>query len=339
MVNPQCYVALSHFNYPGPQIGKTFKLVFVNITKRSLGQFFTVSQNPFELAAFKQWAEEANLPDMKVLEPFAGANHIIESLQSTGLCRDFASFDVSPAHLDVVQRNTMVSFPNGYKVCVTNPPWLARNSATRRSLPYPSCEYDDIYKFCLELCLRHCEYVAALVPASFLQSGLFRERLSTYILLHKPIFNETENPVCLALFTGSTSHLIKVFYDDEFIGELDALGARIPRATADRKVRFNDPTGTLGLILFDNTRTRTIRFCDVDEISDYEIKESSRFITRINGDIQGIPNALERLNSLLTNYRDDTRDLFLTPFKGIREDGQYRRRMLFSQARTLINAI
>lgn len=311
----------------------------MNNTKRSLGQFFTVSQNPFELTAFKQWAEHANLPYKQVLEPFAGANHIIESLQSTGLCRDFASFDVSPAHCDVVKRDTLVSFPRGYEVCVTNPPWLARNSATRRRLPYPSCKYDDVYKFCLELCLKNCEFVAALIPASFLQSGLFRERLSTYILLHKLIFNETENPVCLALFSGSTDHSTRVFYDDEYIGELDVLSANIPSEKANRKVRFNDPEGRLGFISFDNTHTRTIRFCDVDEISDYKIKESSRFITRISGDFHGIPNLLERLNSLLSNYRDETRDLFLTPFKGIRDDGQYRRRMFFSQARTLINAI
>ena len=308
-------------------------------TKRSLGQFFTVSQNPFELKGFKQWAEEADLSNEQILEPFAGANHIIESLQASGLCSAFASYDVSPAHHAVVKRDTMRSFPKGFDVCVTNPPWLARNSATRRNLPYPICQYDDMYKLCLELCLKHCEYVAALIPASFLQSGLFQERLSTYILLHNLIFHETENPVCLALFTGTKNHSVNVFYDNEFIGELNVLRTRIPRETTDRKVRFNDPEGKLGFISFDNTRTRTIRFCDIDEISDYEIKESSRFFTRISGEFLGIPNLLDQLNSRLTKFRDDTQDLFLTPFKGIRDDGQYRRRMFFSQARLLINAI
>ncbi|MYC24598.1 MAG: hypothetical protein F4X56_01605 [Gammaproteobacteria bacterium] len=308
-------------------------------TKRTLGQFFTVSQNPFKLTAFKQWAEEANLLNKEVLEPFAGANHIIESLQATGLCNAFASYDITPAHSIVVQRDTIEFFPTGYNVCVTNPPWLARNSATRRKLPYPACDYDDVYKYCLELCLKHCEFVAALIPASFLQSGLFQERLSTYILLHRLIFTETENPVCLALFTGSRDRPTKVFYDEEFIGELDALRANIPQETTNRRLRFNDPQGTLGFISFDNTRCRTIRFCSVAEISDYEIKESSRFVTRISGDFHGIPDLVERLNSKLTKFRDDTRDLFLTPFKGIREDGQYRRRMFFSQARMLINTI
>lgn len=307
--------------------------------KRSLGQFFTVSQNPFELTAFKQWAEEANLPNEPILEPFAGANHIIESLQTTNFCDEFASFDISPAHCAVVARDTLQSFPKGYDVCVTNPPWLARNSATRRKLPYPPCQYDDIYKFCLEQCLKHCKFLAALIPASFLQSGLFRERLSTYILLHNLIFNETENPVCLALFTETMDQPTQVFYDDEFIGELHVLSTYIPGAKTDRKVRFNDPKGTLGFISFDNTRERSIRFCDAEEVEAYEIKESSRFITRIAGDFRGLSNLPNRLNPLLTKFRDDTRDLFLTPFKGIRDDGQYRRRMFFSQARQLINAI
>ena len=308
-------------------------------TKRTLGQFFTVSKNPFELSAFKQWAAEASLPNKQILEPFAGANHIIESLQAIELCKEFASFDIEPAHGSVVARDTLRSFPTGYDVCVTNPPWLARNSATRRNLPFPSSQYDDIYKYCLELCLTHCEYVAALIPASYLQSGLFQERLSTYILLHNLIFNETKNPVCLALFTGTKLRPTQVFYDNEFIGELDALRAYVPRATTDRKVRFNDAKGSLGFISFDNTRERSIRFCDVDEIATYEIKESSRFITRISGDFEGIPNVLGQLNVLLTKFRDDTKDLFLTPFKGIRDDGQYRRRMFFSQARNLINAV
>ena len=308
-------------------------------TKRSLGQFFTVSKNPFELNAFKIWAKEASLPNRRILEPFAGANHIIESLLATKMCNKFASFDIAPANCAVKARDTMQSFPTGYDVCITNPPWLARNSATRRKLPFPSCRYDDIYKYCLELCLTHCEFVAALIPASFLQSGLFQDRLSMYILLHNLIFNETENPVCLALFTGTRHRSTQVFYDDEFIGELDALRTHIPPAIAHRRVRFNDPNGTLGFISFDNTHERSIRFCDIEEISNYEIKESSRFITRISGDLGVIPNMISQLNVLITRFRDDTKDLFLTPFKGIRDDGHYRRRMFFSQARSLINAI
>ncbi len=312
---------------------------FIVDTKRSLGQFFTVSKNPFELKGFQEWAEKANLPKQTILEPFAGANHIIKSLQDLQLCNEFISYDIHPAAEDVKECDTLKTFPTGFEVCVTNPPWLARNSATRRNLPYPTCEYDNMYKFCLELCLSYCKFVAALIPASFLQSELFRERLCTYILLHNQIFNETDNPVCLALFIDVESESTKVYYDDRFVGNLEDLEANLPRATKEQYIRFNDPDGQLGFISFDNTRERSIRFCEAAEIETYDIKHSSRFITRIGGDFGRRRNLLKDLNEAVQVFRDETDDLFLTPFKGIRDDGQYRRRMFYSLARDLINAV
>ncbi len=310
----------------------------MNDAKRSRGQFFTI-KNPFALSVFADWARLAGLPNRKILEPFAGANHIIKSLQGLSLCNDFASFDIAPADSDVKSQDTLASFPKGYEVCITNPPWLARNSATRRHLPYPKCQYDNLYKLCLDLCLANCEFVAALIPASYLQSGLFRDRLHTYILLHDLIFDDTENPVCLALFTGDGQHnSTDVYYDDQPVGKLNELLSKIPVPMNDKEVRFNDPQGSLGFISFDNTRERSIRFCEVDEIKEYEIKVSSRFITRISGDFRVNRVLIDRLNDMITQFRDETSDLFLTPFKGIRDDGQYRRRMFFSQARRFINA-
>ncbi len=224
-------------------------------------------------------------------------------------------------------------------MCVTNPPWLARNSATRRRLDYPRTIYDDLYKHCLELCLNNCQYVAALIPASFLQSQLFRERLSAYILLHdRGMFNDTDNPVCLALFNKESNHQIDIYYDNEFIGSLHELENAIPDPIQDRQVRFNEPKGNLGFVSFDCVSKPSIRFCEVNEILDYPIKTSSRFFTRISGDFGDVSNLIELLNYRLETFRRDTHDVFLTPFKGIRKDGRYRRRMEFSLARRMINA-
>ncbi len=308
-------------------------------SKRAHGQYFTVNKNPFQLTPFIEWATEIGLSDRTILEPFAGANHIIRSLQELDLCNDFVSYDIDPSDSQVKVRDTVKSFPKGVDVCITNPPWLARNSATRRKLPYPDCPYDDLYKLCLKLCLTHCKYVAALIPASYLQSNLFRERLRTYILLHDVLFNDTENPVCLALFGGEQSSPTKIYYDEKFIGNLTELQAKIPTPKTRKPIKFNDPNGKLGFLSFDNTRHRSIRFCDAAEIESYEIKVSSRFITRISGDFGNIPELIPKLNQSIDQYRDETSDLFLTPFKGIRSDGQYRRRMFFSQARTFINSI
>jgi len=307
-------------------------------TKRSQGQYFTKG-NPFQLLPFQKWASQIKLSHQTVLEPFAGANDIIKNLQLLKLCDKFDSYDISPSHKEVEKRDTIKQFPKGYQVCVTNPPWLARNSATRRSLPYPKTNYDDLYKHCLSLCLENCDYVGAIIPASFLQSGLFRKRLSSYTLLHNNLFTDTKNPVCMALFNKTKTQKTKLYYDNEPLGTLSELEQAKPVPKSDRRVRFNDPKGQLGFISFDNTEKPTIRFCEVKEIQDYPIKESSRFITRISGDFDQTSKIIPKLNKNINRFRKDSKDIFLTPFKGIRKDGQYRRRMEFSLARNFINAL
>ena len=305
--------------------------------KRTRGRFYTAG-NPFTLAPFREWANRAGLPGKRVLEPFAGANGLIKMLRELSLCEDAASYDITPAGRDVRRRDTLAGFPSGFEVCVTNPPWLARNSATRRGLPYPGGGYGDLYQRCLKLCLDHCPHVAALVPASFLQSGLFRERLQRYILLHRILFDDTENPVCLALFGPEPAATVHIYHDEEYVGDLRALARRLPVEKRRRELKFNDPGGMLGFISFDAARAPSIRFCDADEIKDYSIKTSSRFVTRIGGCGQVTPARISQLNRDIAAFRRGTADVFLTPFKGLRRDGQYRRRMEFALARKFINA-
>lgn len=307
-------------------------------SKRAQGQFYTRG-NPFHLAPFRQWAQNAGLPRARILEPFAGANHIIRALRAAGACDAFASYDLAPASRDVQRRDTIADFPEGYEVCVTNPPWLARNSATRRGLEFPDSEYDDLYKHCLELCLNHCAHVAILIPASFLHAGLFRARLRSYVLLHNSMFHDTENPVCLALFGDQETRDVDIWYDDRQVGRLNAMQKSLPAARGDNALRFNDPEGDLGFISFDNTKAPSIRFCCAQEIAGYPIKVSSRFVTRISGPFRDVPRLVEKLNRHIQNFRDKTADVLLTPFRGRRDDGSYRRRMSFGLARRFLNAL
>ena len=305
-------------------------------SKRSRGEYYTEG-NPFSLNPFLEWSERVDLVNRVILEPFAGANDIIKSLQEIDLCGDFDSYDIHPCDQFVRYRDTVSDFPSGYEVCVTNPPWLARNSATRRGLAYPATAYDDLYKHCLDLCLANCPFVAALIPASYLHSGLFRDRLETYVLLHdRNMFNNTDNPVCLALFGEHSSTNVSIFYDDEYVGSLASLHKKVPVPVRDRGVRFNDPGGKLGFIAFDNTTEPSIRFCPAKEIENYPVKVSSRFFSRIS--VSKYDFSIDNLNASLDSFRVETRDLFLTPFKGIRKDGWYRRRMSFALAKTIINA-
>ena len=152
--------------------------------KRASGRYYTRG-NPFQLEPFQTWAKASNLEQQAALEPFAGAKDIPQLIEAASLqCRAWALFDIEPGAEGVLQRDTLADFPNGFNVCITNPPWLARNSATRRGLPFPeSTRHDDLYKYALEKCLTHCGWVAAIIPEAFIRSGLFLQRLQDFISL------------------------------------------------------------------------------------------------------------------------------------------------------------
>lgn len=307
------------------------------LSKRQNGQYYTQG-NPFVLAPFQSWARDVGLHSKAVLEPYAGANHIIRALRGAGYAERFISYDLHPAAPEVRQKDTLEDFPKGFDVCITNPPWLAKNSAHRRGLRYPNTQYDDLYKHALALCLDNCAFVGALIPATFLQSRLFLDRLDTVVFLHdKGMFSDTENPVCLSLFNDGSKDT-KIFFDTEYIGTLRQLQKYLPpREVAEKRVVFNNPGGELGFIAFDDTRGPSIRFCRGDDIAHYTISHSSRMITRISGDFRYSVSFVRALNREIEKFREDTRDVFLTPFKGLRKDGKYRRRMDYQLARDFIS--
>ncbi len=305
--------------------------------KRARGAYYTL-HNPFDHPAFIDWAKAADLSRTRVLEPFAGENSLIDHLHGMEFAKKFSAFDIAPAAEKVVKRDTLADFPRGYDICITNPPWLAKNSATVRGLPFPDCPYDDLYKWSLDICLRHCRWVAALIPESFIRSGLFHRRLTDFISIRKRLFVETAHPVGLALFAPQEragGDDFKVWSDSDSLGHWQALRCRWlpPLKTLGRRLVFNDPKGNLGFIAFDNVREASIRFCEAEEIADYEIKQTSRFITRIRA-----PAAppIPELNARLKEFRHKTGDIFLSAYRGLRHDGHYRRRMDWKTVRTVV---
>ena len=305
------------------------------IDKRAAGRFYTRA-NPFNNPPFYEWAARAGLPGRKVLEPFAGANHLIHMLRRLSLCNSSASFDIVPGGDEVRRRDTLADFPKDFRVCVTNPPWLARNSATRRGLPYPATAYDDIYKHCLAMCLRHCDYVAALVPESFIRAGVFVSRLSAFVSLNSAMFSDTAHPVGLALFEPE-ARPTEIYSGENKMGTLGELQKRRPPPSPlAASVRFNAPDGNLGLLALDNTSGASIRFCEAEELANYPVSQTCRAITKIK--VAGNPK-IEHYNRFMENFRRATGDVFLTAYRGLRKDGQYRRRLDYALARDIINYV
>lgn len=311
----------------------------VFLLKGSGGRFYTENSqgnNPFNHPAFFRWANEASMSSTTLLEPFAGRNSIVDTLQSMGLCANFKSFDIQPGRNDVIRRDTIANFPEGYQVCVSNPPWLARNVATRYGLEFPRGTFQDLYQVCLRKCLSYCDWVALLVPESFIRTELFRERLSMFISLTFETFRETTHPVALALFQKEKTEATEVWSGSQFIGYLSDIEAMKPELQVNgAEVKFNDPGGNVGLLALDNTREASIRFCDPDELGDYRVRQSCRAITKVR-----VPRPqIVEWNKFLTKFRAKTCDVLLTAYRGLRADGKYRRRLDYDLARRIIQNV
>lgn len=319
------------------------------------GQFFTIT-NPFEVEPFEQWIKTAEIDDDTVfLEPFAGANNIVNMIEDIGIHNRWDCFDIVPnnelnkSRYLIRRRDTLKFFPKRYKIAITNPPYLAKNSATRSKIEYPKTEYQDLYLYSLDKMINNVDYCAAIIPESFITNLIFKDRLIMVISLTCKMFDDTDCPVCLALFSPTkdkekfdlSEEDFIIYSMNEKIGKYSELKERVSlKKKIDIKWIFNDPNGNIGLRGVDNTKCQSIKFVNGEEIDPKRIKVSSRSLTRISG----LPKKydldlfISLLNKNLNSYRAITHDVFLTPFKNLRDDNKYRRRLDFETARFILNS-
>lgn len=311
--------------------------------KRSKGQYYTV-YNPFTHCLFKEWFDKIDNKKC-ILEPFAGSNNIPRLMDEAGYSTAWVCYDIDPyvdntfPKFPVELRDTIADFPEGFSVCVTNPPYLGKSSAMRRKIDYPWKE-DDLYKTCLKIMLDNCEYVAVIIPESFITAGIHKDRLFGVISLTFKMFDDTDCPVCLALFTPHENENIKVYSGGEFLGSLQELQSiSLTGNTSYHKWVFNDKDGSIGVKTVDGTKFADCEFFCGENINPDDIKVSSRSFTRVNG----LPNDVDRekffsiCNEILSDYRKKTKDVLMTSFKGLRSDGKYRRRLDFRTVKCILN--
>lgn len=324
--------------------------------QRALGQYYTEG-DAFGSPAFAQWYARAthNLPaQAAILEPFAGAGHIPRALRDRGIRRQWHAVDLDPpsptdivmSGLVVHKGNSLRQIPRGYALAITNPPYLASNWAARRKMTYPRTHHDDLYKLALDRMLARVPYVAAIVPASFITAGQFHERLTAVVALRGDLFRDTQCPVCLALFEPLPALVnqrldFDVWDGSVHLGTHQQFVNHLTAGSPELAWKFNDPAGPIALFGIDNLVAPTIRFAPGREVPEAEIKYSSRIITRIGLPASvkrsQVPALIETVNQHLSTWRTETHDVLLSPFRGLRQDGHWRRRLDFATARRLLD--
>lgn len=344
-----------------------------SINKRSTGAFMTTG-DAFSYDCVRDFVAQYVAPLAKdgngalsACEPYCGTGALIVGFN--GHFSDIISnitwhaYDVNPpncndmiASIQVHRANTLLSLPEHYDLIVTNPPYLARNSARRRGLDFPFDKHgiglakpQDLYQFALDTCLDYASCVMAIIPESFITSPYAKDRLRCVLSLPGDMFDDTDCPVCLAMFSQQSNdgndYEIHA-YDRGLIGtwheivNLDNIILFKDQHMQNVDISFNVPEGIIGLHGIDGVNGSRIRFVKGSDIPSSKVKQSSRAITRIN--IDGITTddaasvIIKNANETLNEWRDATSDVFLTAFKGTRNDGRYRRRLSYGIAMEIL---
>lgn len=310
-------------------------------------QFFPTRRNPFLSNKFIEWLQRAGVCE-RLLEPFAGDGSLARFIKD----HNWALYDIDPKHPDVISRDSLTLFPGGYSTCISNPPFLRMRG--KRDISQVILEtsnqseeslhlrqnYADLYLYALELALNNCTYVAMILPQSFLSVKTKSKRLESVVAFNQKM-TPARTPVLLALFGPEQRDDFEVWSDDKFIGMYQQLNSIIPQRIYGQLVtRHTD--GEIGLIAVDAWNGTKARFLRGDELVSTLISACNRNIARFhvtNGcghDKNLILDIIVKANEILSEFRNKTADLLLSPYFEIGSDAKIRRRVPFVLASRIV---
>jgi hypothetical protein len=300
--------------------------------KLILGQFFTKKDLWFQ-PQVEQFIKDAN-PNI-IIDPFAGQGDLLKVIKNIKT----VGFDIDES-LNWFINDSLISIPKfNNSLILTNPPYLAKNSAQRKKFSINFNDFQDLYQIALAQCLKSSYYVVAIIPETFIRYNLFIEYLDNATILEGELFEDTEYPVCIVCLRRGSNLNGHIYKNDKYIGKLkDLLEIRNRYKSNGAKIIFNDRNGNIALRAIDGHNDR-IRFLRVEDLN-YDIdkvKVSSRAITLISVKCDDVNEIIEKANQYLNEFRDECCDLLLAPFKGNNKEGKRRRRLDFEMARRILN--
>jgi len=134
--------------------------------KKQLGQFFTTNSS-YILQGFKE-----HIKGKVVYDPFAGNQDLIEWATQNG-CKKVVGFDCDKKYVDnkKVFLNDSVNNPKEYKFVCTNPPYLHKNKADKKTKEQffsgKFSIFEDLYQVSI-FSLLNCEEGIIVIPLNFL---------------------------------------------------------------------------------------------------------------------------------------------------------------------------
>lgn len=324
------------------------KYLDINAEKTSTGCFYT-AKDTWLTEPVADFVRRC-LPHISgFLDPFAGEGHLLNVCASK-FSLPIAGFDLNAARWEY--NDSLISIPPTQHLIVTNPPYLAKHSASRKGVAdqvqqyYESSDWDDLYQIAILRCLEAARITIAIIPETFLNSNFPKDSLVLASVLENNPFTDTTVPVCVACFDNSFSdgaQQAKLYVENQYCGHYGDIFCIRQKHQKNDKVIFNDPTGNIALRAVDSTDPNApIRFLPAEDFHYHreKIKVSSRLLTYLS--IESLPCELrDKLitvaNQKLQSLRTKSHDLILSPFKGNNRDGRRRRRLDYALARWILH--
>ena len=284
------------------------------MSKRELGQYFTKG---IWASSFVRHQIETNLNNHGVLDPFAGGGDL--NIFNTA----FKGYDIDPL-LGWELNDSIANVPAFEGMIITNPPYLAKNSATRQGFGFPDSEYDDLYKIGLHNCLQASSKVVAIVPESIVVSGEFSNFSFVDILEDNP-FEDTEHPVCVIGF-GFGIEQVVLKNGTPFVPVWERL------SYSGNSIKINEQGAQYTFKMIDGTNPKDrIRLMP---LQDRPVKKTDRAYCGIWTEDAV---CIDAVNEYIETYRAKTNDLLLKPYKGNNKAGSRRRVLTQNNAKALIH--
>lgn len=286
-----------------------------------------------------------------VVDPYAGQGDLLYAVD--GWFDHYIGYDIDPK-LGWPLNDGLLDVPyHEDAIVITNPPYLAKNSANRNDFDgykyFEDNTYEDLYQIAIYRVLAKYEHAVFIIPETFFQSKFFHEFIDLYTVIEENPFTDTDCPVCVVCFHKDNSDFLRlssnnyrIYKNDSYLftrWELDDVLVEFD-SPYYAHLDFNNPNGSLGLRGVDGV-SPIDRICfaepkdlnyDVDNI-----KESSRAITIIDIDGAKVDRTfIQTANVFLNILRLQTRDIILSPFKNNNKLGQRRRRLDYYWARKII---
>ena len=317
------------------------------LDKKTFSQYFT-KKDLWLKPQIKKFIEDSKCKI--VYDPFAGEGDLLKISDEYGI-EECVGLDIDDS-LKWIYNDSLENIPHiDNAIIITNPPYLTKYSASRKHLINDKLNkyfmyHTDLYQLAIDKILEAQEFAVVIVPETYINSTFFKEHLeriySITILTENP-FADTENPVCVVCFDNvkKIPPYIKVYADDEYLNDYSYFNELKLKPKNDYSIKFNAKEGKLALRAVDlTTADKRIEFMEVDKLK-YDlskIKVSSRLITIIDLDCSNIElkQLVKECNRILNEYREETKDITLSPFKGNTKDGKRRRRLDYKTARSII---